>query len=74
MRIPGFEPAGCTPVQWWDPYASDPAQQILKEELVVSQPDGSLAIAVKDLARDVALKVFEVQTTLLAVVLERMQR
>lgn len=57
LTIPGFGGSQVYTVQWWNPYASDPAEEILKAETLVSQSDGSLAIAVNDLAKDVAVKI-----------------
>jgi hypothetical protein len=59
LTVPGLRAGQSYRVVWWDPYASDPAEMVTGAESVVAQPDGSLALAVNDLRRDVALKITE---------------
>jgi hypothetical protein len=57
VRIGGFRPGGQYRLQWWDPYQTDPASQILRTETVTGGSDGSIAISVQNLASDIAVKV-----------------
>jgi len=70
ITIPGFRAGRRYTVQWWDPYASDPAEQMLGTESLVAQPDGSIVLAVNDLATDLAVKVSEVHTCFLPLILK----
>lgn len=57
VTLSGFQPGGSYRLEWWDPYQPDQAQQIVRTETVVAQPNGSIAVSVSDLASDVALKI-----------------
>jgi hypothetical protein len=57
-------------VKWWDFYSSDPAGPSPDPEFTIAaQSDGSIALTVKGLERDLALKVFRASTYHLPLVL-----
>jgi hypothetical protein len=57
LSIPGLQAGTAYRVEWWDPYAGISADPILGVESVVAQRDGSLALRVQELVRDVAVKI-----------------
>jgi hypothetical protein len=57
ISIPGLQAGTVYRVEWWDPYAGISADPILGVESVVAQGNGSLALRVQELARDVAVKI-----------------
>ena len=69
LTLPGLQAGGSYTVVWWNPYASDLAEMITRSESIVAEPDGTIELFVNDLARDVALKVFDPVTSYLPMVL-----
>jgi hypothetical protein len=64
LAIPGFRPGLEYAVEWWDPYAFDPALQVTHTQTVVSAADGTITLEVADLASDVAVKVISTRAVL----------
>jgi uncharacterized repeat protein (TIGR01451 family) len=63
LTLSGLQAGKTYVAQWWDPYASDPAGPGPdSESKIVTQPDGSIALTVQGLERDLALKVFRAPT------------
>jgi hypothetical protein len=58
VTISDFEPGRRYTAQWWDTFQTDPTRQILRTETLVAQRDGSLIIAVANLDKDIAVKLF----------------
>jgi hypothetical protein len=59
VEVSGFQPEQSYSVEWWDAYQTDKAQQIVRTESILAQPDGSILIPVDDLSTDVAIKVID---------------
>ncbi len=57
VTLTDFRPAAPYVVEWWDTYATDPAQQIVAMETQAADADGSLVLTLNDLATDVAVKI-----------------
>ena len=60
VSVAGFQPGARYRIEWWDPYQPDPALQIIGIDNLTAQADGSIAVSVTDLARDVALKIIPI--------------
>jgi hypothetical protein len=69
LTIPGLRAGELYTAVWWNPYAPDLAGLITGSESIIAQPDGTITLPISDLARDVALKVFEPRTHYLPLVL-----
>jgi hypothetical protein len=72
IHVPGFGANGVYLVEWWDPYADDPEDQVTNVTTVVAQSDGSIALVVDGLATDVALKIRPGRTSYLPTVFGEM--
>jgi hypothetical protein len=57
VTIPGFRPGEEYTLSWWDPYESDPHQQIVQTTTVLSQSDGSITLNIGRLSQDIAVKI-----------------
>ena len=57
LRLSGFLAGQRFSLDWWDPYAVAPAQQIVRSELIVSGADGVIRIEIRDLTRDIAFQL-----------------
>ena len=57
VRIDGFGAGNRYTVQWWNPYESDPSQQVLRTETLTAAGDGALTLVVNNLASDIAAQI-----------------
>jgi hypothetical protein len=65
LTLSGFQAGKRYVVQWWDPYASDPAEPSAdSESLIIAHSDGSIALSIDGLERDLALKVLRASTSI----------
>ncbi len=69
LTVPGLRAGGAYQVEWWDPYADNPASQILRVVPAIAAADGSIALAVDNLATDIAIKIYPGEASYLPVVL-----
>jgi Domain of unknown function (DUF5060) len=59
ITIYNLTPGKSYTIEWWDTYAT--AEQIIASENVTARGDGSLSVIVKQLVKDVALKIYPSQ-------------
>jgi len=57
VRVAGFVAGNRYTVQWWNPYETIPAQQVLRSETHTSAGDGSLTLQVDNLSSDIAIQI-----------------
>jgi hypothetical protein len=57
VSLTGFRPATNYDLEWWDPYESDPNQQIVSTETAQTDSAGTLTIQVNQLREDIAIKI-----------------
>jgi hypothetical protein len=57
VRVAGFISGTRYTVQWWNSYETNPAQQVLRTETLTAAGDGSLTLAVNNLATDIAVQI-----------------
>jgi hypothetical protein len=68
VTISGFRPSQGYTISWWDPYESDPHQQIIQTNTVLSQSDGSIALNIDHLSQDIAVKIDLLEQTYLPII------
>jgi hypothetical protein len=64
LAVPGFRPGGQYSVEWWDTYAYEAGQQVVRTQSIVAGLDGKITLEVGDLASDVAVKIIGTRTVL----------
>lgn len=57
VSLDGFSPNSQFLVTWWDSYATDPAEAVVKRETAVSDGNGRLTFSVDNLEADTAVKI-----------------
>lgn len=57
LTIPGFRAGLDYAVEWWDPYAFDPAQQVLRTQTITAGSGGTITLDIADLSSDIAVKI-----------------
>jgi hypothetical protein len=57
VRITGFVAGNSYTVQWWNPYETNPAQQVVRTETITAAGDGSVTLAVSNLTTDTAVQI-----------------
>ena len=60
VTLSGFQPDGLYTLTWWNTYATNPAQQIVRTGIVKAQPNGNMVINVSNLADDTAVEIFQI--------------
>ncbi len=55
LTLAGFAPGQVCRIEWWDPYTT--ASEAAKMTLATADADGTIAVTVGELTRDVAVKV-----------------
>ena len=61
LTISGFRPRVEYSLEWWDPYAYEPAEQVTRTQPVVARPDGTIRLQIADLTSDIAVKIIATQ-------------
>ena len=64
LAIPGLRPGVEYAVEWWDPYAYETGQQVVRTDSIVAGTDGTIVLEIVDLATDVAVKIIGTRTVL----------
>ncbi len=57
VQLSGFQPSTTYLAEWWDTYATDPAEQIVMTESVAADSAGSITLTVNALMTDGAVKI-----------------
>jgi hypothetical protein len=68
VTLAGFRPGQEYTLSWWNPYESDPDQQIIRISTVLSQGDGSITFNVDHFSKDIAVKIYLFYQTYLPVI------
>jgi hypothetical protein len=68
VTLAGFRPDQQYTLSWWDPYESDPHQQIIQTNTVFSEGDGSITFNIDHLSQDIAVKIYLLRQTYLPII------
>jgi hypothetical protein len=68
VTLSGFRPGEEYTLSWWDPYETDPDQQIIQTSTAFSQSDGSITLNIDHLSNDIAVKIYLLRQTYLPII------